>query len=345
MSSPDPSTLPTKEVMMQIMVNVLLARTLSVAAELGLADLVSDTPKSARELATATGAHENALYRLLRMLASHGVFAEDEHGHFSLTPLAAVLRSEGDDALRNYFRLSWQDVMWDTYRELLHPIMTGEPAFDRAHGMAVFDYLAAHPDVNARFDAMMALRSAPENAIIAQAYNFGQFDRIVDVAGGRGGFLAAVLRTYPTVHGVLYDQPQVVIEPTELRTAGVLDRCDIIGGDFFASVPTGGDVYVLKWILHDWDDARAVAILRRCRDAMGQEGRVLTIDAVIRPGNEADPNKNMDVIMMAMSQGRERTEDDFRTLYEQAGLRLTRVTRTSSPSALSIVEGVRTSSE
>jgi hypothetical protein len=274
------------------------------------------------------------------MLASHGIFAEDEQGRFHLTPLAAVLQTTGDNSLRDMFRLRWQDVVWDTYRALPQAIMTGKPAFDHAYGMAFFDYLATHTNINVAFDAAMALFSEPENAIIAQSYDFGQYSRVVDVGGGQGGFLAAILSAYPTVHGVLYDQPQVVAEPTYLHTAGVLERCDLMGGDFFESIPKSGDVYILKRVIHDWDDATSIQILQHCRNAMGPKGRILVIDGVLRPGNIPDPNKNMDIVIMALTSGRERTEKEFHALYQQAGLQLTRVVATPLPSTLSIVEGV-----
>ncbi len=342
----DPRNLPPKAVILQIVVgNVLLARALSVAAEFGIADLVADSPKSAGELAAATDAHADALYRLLRMLASHDVFSEDDQGRFHITPLAAVLQTGGHDSLRELVRSGtgsgWQDLAWDSYRQLSHTVMTGEPAFDHVYGMAFFDYLAAHSDVNAAFDAAMALVSEPENTAIAQAYDFEQCTRVVDVGGGRGGSLAAVLTAYPAVRGVLYDQPQVVADPTHLRTTGVLERCDVIGGNFFESVPEAEEVYTLKRILHDWDDATSVGILERCRNAIDPDGRVLVIDGVLKPGNTPDLNKDMDIIIMATLRGRERTEEEFRALFQKAGLRLTRVIPTPLPSTLSIIEGVR----
>ncbi len=320
----------------------LLTRALGIVTELGIADLVADSPKSAEELAATTGAHADALYRVLRMLASHKVFAEDEEGRFALTPRAAVLQPEHDDSVHALFRLAWQDLAWDTYRQLPQAVMTGEAAFDHAFGMSQFDYMAQHPEVNAAYDAVMAVRSGPENAVIAQTYDFGQFSHVVDVGGGRGGLLAAVLSTYPTVRGILFDQPQVVAEPTYLRNAGLLDRCDIIGGNFFTSIPPGRVVYTLKRIIHDWDDAASITILQQCRQAMAPEGRILVVDAVIRPGNTPDINKYMDVMMLALHHGgRERTEAEFRTLFQQAGLQLTQVIPTPLPSTLSILEGVR----
>lgn len=340
--SSDPGVLSPRAFMLQVCRHTLLSRALGIAAELSIADLVADTPKSAEELATATGAHTDALYRLLRMLASHEIFAEDGQGRFRLTPRAAVLQMAHNDSVHAVLRLAWQDVAWDTYRQLPHAVMTGEAAFDRAFGMSQFDYMAKHPDVNAVYDATMAVVSGPENAVIAQAYDFGQFSHVVDVGGGRGGLLAAVLRAYPAVRGLLYDQPQVVAEPTYLRDAGLMDRCDMIAGDFFTSVPHGWEVYTLKRIVHDWDDAAAAAILQQCREAMTPKGHILLIDGVVRRGNTPDPIKDFDVVMLALHRGgRERTEAEFQALFHQAGLQLTQVIPTPLPSTLSIIEGVR----
>lgn len=326
---------------LQLTGSTLVARAIGIVTELGISDLVAREPQTAAELAAATRTHAGALYRLMRLLASHGIYEEDGDGRFHLTPPAAVLKREGDDSLYDIVRLAWQDMTWDTYRHLPHTIKTGEPAFTKAFGADFFDYLAAHPDINARFDASMALFSEPENNIIARTYDFAAVSRIVDVGGGHGGLLAAVLKAYPTLRGVLFDQRQVVADSHLLHDAGVLNRCDIVSGDFFEAVPPGGDTYVLKRILHDWDDRRAVRILRTCAAALGESGRLLTIDAVIKPGNAPDPNKAMDVGIMALTPGRERTEDDFRTLYDAAGLTVTRVVATERPSTLSIVEGVR----
>ena len=335
-----PTTLSPRAVIVQTTLQVLLARALAVAAELGIADLVSREPKSPAELAAATGAHADALHRLLRMLASHGVFAEDDRGRFQLTPLAAVLQTGSADSLRDFLRFFSGDIAWNAYRDLLHTVRTGEYGFAHAYGMGFFAYLAAHPDVEALFSAAMAQATARENAAIAGAYAFGQFARLVDVGGGRGGLLAAVLTAYPTVRGVLYEQPAVAANPASLQAAGVMERCEVVGGDFFQSVPAAGNAYVLKRVLHDWTDDQAIQILQRCREAMAKEGRVLTIEGVIRPGNAPDRIKDMDVLVgMALSGGRERTEAEFRRLYEQAGLQLTRVIPT--PATLAIVEGVR----
>jgi hypothetical protein len=337
---PVPTALSPRRAIVQITRQVLLARALAVAAELGIADLVSQEPKSPEDLAAVTGTHAEALHRLLRMLASHGVFAEDDRGRFQLTPMAAVLQTGSADSLRDYLRFFSGDIAWNAYRELLHTVRTGEYGFAHAYGREFFPYLAAHPDVEALFSAGMAQATVRENAAIAGVYAFGQFARLVDVGGGSGGLLAAVLTAYPTVRGVLYDEPAVAANPASLQAAGVMERCEVVGGDFFQSVPAAGDAYVLKRVLHDWTDDQAIQILQRCREVMAREGRVLTIEGVIRPGNAPDPLKDTDVLVgLALSGGRERTEAEFRRLYEQAGLQLTRVIPT--PATVSIVEGVR----
>ncbi|MFQ5899851.1 MAG: methyltransferase [Candidatus Methylomirabilia bacterium] len=338
-SKPDhPSERRPQEVILSMAFGYLPSRAIFVAAELGIADLLRRGAKSIEELAVATGTYTDSLYRLLRMLASHGIFAEDEQGRFHVTPLAAALESGVPGSVRDAVRMV-DGPTWNSCGNLLHAVKSGTPAFDAAFGMGFFDYLAMHPEASARFDASMANFSEGENSIIAAAYDFNRFKQIVDVGGGRGGFIAEVLKAHPSPTGILYDRPEVVVEPTYPRAAGVIERCKVIGGNFWESVPRGGDAYILKRILHDWRDDQAIAILRLCRDAMSDHGRVLTIDAVIPPGNEAHPSKDSDIFMMAMVPGRERSETEFRALYQNAGLKLTNIVPTRS--ALCIVEGKR----
>lgn len=331
----------SKAAILQIIGNVLVARSLAIATELGLADLVHTEPQSVTQLAHATGSHADSLYRLLRMLASYGVFAEDDDGLFHSTPMSSLLESGRPDSFRDLLTLGWQDIAWDTYRQLPHTIRTGETAFDAAFGATFFDYLASHPEANASFDSAMAVFSGPENGIIAAAYDFGQFARIVDVGGGTGGLIAAILSAHSGVHGVLFDQPQVVANMTGVEALTDRERCEPIGGDFFESVPPAADAYIMKRILHDWDDEAAIRLLMRCREAMKTDARVLVIDAVMRAGNAPDPNKFMDVSIMALTRGRERSEADFRRLFAEAGLRCTEIFPTELPSTLSIIEGAR----
>jgi hypothetical protein len=197
--------------------------------------------------------------------------------------------------------------------------------------------LTEHPEAGAWFDRGLANFSAPENAAIVGAYDFAQFQRIVDVGGGQGGLLAEILKAHPSLRGTLYDLPQVVRDPAYLTAAGLADRCEIIGGNFFESLPRGGDAYILKRILHDWSDQRCLEILRQCRQAIDEKARILVVDAVLPAGNEPHPGRVMDILMMVLTEGRERTEQEFRELYERAGFMLTKVIPTRS--VLSIVEG------
>jgi hypothetical protein len=318
---------------------VMLARCIGIAAELGLAELVAAEPRTAVELAARTGSHAGALYRMLRYLAANGLFAEDEHGRFANTPMSDVLRADAPGSLRDTLRLAWQDVMWDVYRHLPHTIATGAPAFTRAFGAPFFAYLAAHPELGARFDAAMALQSAPENATVAAAYPFDQAQVVVDVGGGRGGFMAALLQAYPRLRGILFDQAYVLDQPNRVHEAGLATRCQFVAGDFFNSVPAGGDVYVLKRILHDWPDDIAVKILRQVAAVLAPNAKVVVVDAVLSSGNAPDPNKALDVGIMALLEGRERTAEDFARLFARAGLALIRIIPTPAPSTLSLVEG------
>ncbi len=315
---------------------VLLSRCIAMMAELGIADLVAERRRTPEDLATACNVNADALMRILRFLAANGVFQTDASGAISNTPISDLLRRT-PGSLRDQVRSSWQDVIWDTYRQLPETLRTGSPAFDKAFGMSFFDYLAAHQDIGARFDASMALMSMPENAVLAAAYPF--HGTVVDVAGGHGGLISAILREHRDARGVLFDQAQVLQDVAKLLVAEQLDRCSLCAGDFFTSVPADGDVYVLKRVLHDWTDAEAIRILRACRAALRANSRVLAIDAVLRPGNAPDPNKMLDVGIMALTHGRERTAADFQRLFDAAGLKLLRIIPPTAPSTMSMVEG------
>ena len=316
----------------------ITAQAVGVAAQLGVVDHLASGPRTAAELAVATGTHAPSLYRLLRALASLDVLVEDTEGRFSSTPLGDTLRSGVAGSVRRPVVMATVPTMTLAAAEMLHTVQTGEPAFDHVFGAPFFEYLTAHPEDGATFNGGMAAFSELENPAIAAAYEFPAGARVVDVGGGRGGFIAAVLRAHPGVRGVLYDLPDVVSDAGYLAAAGVADRCEIIGGSFFESVPGAADVYVVKRILHDWADDGCVQILANIRRALPAGGRVLAIDAVLAPRGSSDMNKVSDLVMMIVCPGRERTEQEFRDLFAAAGLRLTRVVPT--PSSLSIVEGV-----
>jgi hypothetical protein len=320
---------------------MLLARAMAVVAEFGIADLVAEGPKSVDELAVETRSDRDALYRILRSLAGHGFFAEDESGRIGLTASAEVLKADHPDSVRDLLCLGWQNIYWDTYRALPDAVRSGQIAFDRAFGRGIFDYLKDHPELNAIFDRRMARVSLAENRKIVDAYPFGECVTVVDVGGGRGGLLTAILERYADIGAALYEQPQVLSDPADLREAGVLGKVELLAGDFFDSIPAGRDIYILKRIIHDWDDADARRILGHCRDAAREQSRILVIDAVMKPGNEPDPNKDMDLNILALTPGRERTEAEFRALFEQCDLELEQIVATEPPSTLSIVEARR----
>jgi ubiquinone/menaquinone biosynthesis C-methylase UbiE len=229
---------------------------------------------------------------------------------------------------------------YDAWRDVLHSVTTGEIAFDHHFGMPVWQYYSENPEAGQTFNqSMTGITRSVEEAVIG-SYDFSRFRTVVDVGGGHGSFLASILKVNPTANGVVFDAPQVVEGgPDRIRAQGLEGRCEAVGGDFFDSVPAGGDLYTLKWIIHDWDDARSVAILKNCHRAMSPGGRLLVVDAVISPRNEPSMNKFMDLNMLVMTGGRERTQEEFRDLLASAGFRLSRVIATPSP--FSVIEGVR----
>ena len=308
-----------------------------VAAKLGIADHLQDGAKSSAQLAELVEADPRALYRLLRSLASLGIFAEREEKVFELTALAAPLRTGGP--MRAWAIMSGEAWNWDAWGDLLHSIRTGETAFAHVFGVGMFEYLSAHPEDDQIFnDAMTAGTKEIVEAFLS-ACDFSQFKKVVDVGGGHGILVARLLRTYPDLRAVIFDRPEVVEGARSLLEAeSVMERGQLVGGDFFEAVPEGGDVYVLKHVIHDWDDDRAAAILRNCRRAMGSQGRVLLLEYVLPAGGEPHPSQIADITMMVMVGGRERTENEFRELFERAGLRLTRIIPTQSP--INVLEGV-----
>ncbi|MFP2926507.1 methyltransferase [Pyxidicoccus sp. 3LG] len=315
----------------------ILSGALATAAELGVADRLVQGPRSAASLAEELGVDARSLYRVLRLLASAEVFAEDDSGRFSLTPAAEYLRTEAPGSLRSAVLMLTQKIFWAPTGELTGTVRTGQNPFDRIFGKPFFDYLASDAVQGAIFHRGMSSLSDMENGPIAGAYDFTPLKRVVDVGGGHGGFLLEVLEAAPQVRGVLFDHRHVLSE-ARIAQAGFGERCELVEGDFFESVPTGADAYVLKRILHDWSDEVCVRILRNCRQAMVEHGRVLVVDTVIPPGNAPHGGKVLDVMMMASLPGRERTEEEFGKLFAQAGLRLSRVVHT--PAALSITEAV-----
>ena len=338
-----PNNQSPQELLLGMALGYMLARAVHVAAEMGIADLLSDGPKRVEDLAQATGARPQSLYRLLRALAGNGIFAEDSSGRFELTPPAAFLCSGIPGSLRDAVRLAGditgEGKWWNLWGDLQRCVMTGDPEWDRVYKTDFYTHLAGAPAANRWWSKGVASFATAEVSAIVDSYDFSPFKRIVDAGGGRGALLAEILKRNPAVKGVLYDHPLIVKEPEYLAAAGVLDRCELIGGNFLQSVPAGGDAYITKRILMDWDDEDCVKLLRLCRDAMTKDGRVLSVIAVLPPGNQPHPGKIVDIFMMIQLKGRERTADEFCDLYKRAGLKLTRIVHNRS--MLSIVEGER----
>lgn len=318
-----------------------ITQMLHVAARLGLPDLLADGPLSVDRLAALAGVQPRPLYRLLRALASEGVFAERaDDGRFELTPLAATLRRDAPGRQRVFALTYGEPWWWSSFGGLLDAVRTGRPAFEALHGRHLFDWLGDHPDAAALFNDNMAAMSADEAAAVVDAVDLSGVGMLADIGGGHGILAAEFLARHPAARAWILDRPGVVAGARAvLDRRGVADRCALVGGDFFAEVPPGADVYTLKDILHDWDDERAVAILRRLRRALGDGGaRLLVVERVIPPGNEAFVGKMVDITMLAMLGGQERTEREYRELLAAAGLRVTRVIPTACPS--SVLEAV-----
>ncbi|HEV2713987.1 MAG TPA: methyltransferase [Terriglobales bacterium] len=312
-----------------------ITQMLYVAAKLGLPDLLAEGPKTAEELANAANAHGSSLYRLLRALASMGVFAERSDGTFESTPLADRLRSDIPGSQRAFALSYGEPWWWNAFGELLHSVKTGETAFSRVHGTTLFEYLGRHPDAARVFNDNMTAATHGLAEALAAAYDFSQVKVLVDVGGGHGALAAALLRRNPLMRAVILDQAGVLEGAAPvLQESGILARCDLSPGDFFQAVPDGGDIYMLSAIIHDWDDVRAAAILKGVRRAMRPDAKLLVIESMIPPGNEPFRGKLVDLTMMVFTGGRERTEPEHRQLLHDAGLRLNRVISLSGASVL-----------
>ncbi|UQA62078.1 methyltransferase [Polyangium aurulentum] len=327
---------PPHDVITDLSYGYLYSAALFTAVELGVADQLESGPKSVNALAEALGVKAQPLMRILRLLATAGVFTETDPEHFALTPAADILRNGAQGSMRDAVMMMIHEMFWAPAGKLSTTVRTGETPFVQIFGGSFFDYLARNPEAGLVYHRGMAGMSDIENAPIASAYDFTPFRRIVDVGGGHGGFLVEALRANPTARGVLHDAEHV-LNDSRIAAEGLSDRCEILAGDFFASVPHG-DAIILKRILHDWSDDSAIVILRACRKALDEGGRVLVIDAVLPPGDTQHLGKVMDVMMMVSLPGRERTEDDFARLFAASGLRLNRIVKT--PTHLSIVEAV-----
>jgi hypothetical protein len=338
------NTMPTTETtpattLLHLVTGYWGTQAISVAAKLGLPDLLKGGPRTSEELARSTGTHAPSLYRLLRALSNIGVFEEDETGCFGLTPLGQCLVSNAPDSMRARAIVSGQE-WYRAWEDLLYSIQTGQTAFDHVFGVPYFNYLAHNATAATIFNQTMTASSAQVAAAVGAAYDFSWAKTIVDVGGGHGSLLVSILKANPHARGILFETPQVSEgAKTHLVAAGLAERCEVVAGDFFEAVPGGGDVYLLSFILHDWDDEPSIAILKSCQRAMAPDGRLLLIEQVIPHANEPSFSKLYDLHMLVMHGGRERTEAEYRILLQAAGFRLRSIIATSSPR--SIIEAVQ----
>ena len=333
---------PAAQSVMQIARGYQLSQALYVAAKLGVADVLAAQPLAAEAIAHAVGARALQLRRVLRALVAAGVFCELDDGRFGSNDAAAVLRAGAPGGMCDIV-VSFGDEMYRSFGELLHTVRTGETAFDSVYGAPLFEYYAANPETEARAAARMLARTLPAAREFAASDVLRGARTVVDVGGGTGTLVAEVLRQRPETAGVLLERPGMLeLAKRYLAEQGVADRCELVEGDFFSSVPAGGDVYVLKSVLHDWDDDRCVAILRSCRAAMDDTARLVIVELSLpermTPSAQMLSAALLDLIMLAYAGGRERTETEFVQLLSQAGLRLASTTAlTAGPHLLEAV--------
>jgi O-methyltransferase. len=336
-SSAQVESVPPHSAFWNILMGGFAVQAVYVAAELKLADLLKSGAVSYKELAEQTATHAPSLHRLLRALASIGIFKEDEHQRFELTPLSQLLRSDSPGSLRAITLLVGSSFEWSAWSQLLHSIQTGESAFEHIFGMDLWAYTTQHPEAQHVFHHAMSGLSAQEVNALLSAYDFSTFHSIVDVAGGHGQLLTTLLHCYPLLHGVLFELPEVVREAQRhIEEAGLTSRCDMVAGNMFNSIPAGYDGYILKSIIHNWDDNRVIQLLQTCRIAMPDHAKLLLITRVLAPRNLPDNGKFMDLNMLVTLGGCERTKDELTTILADAHLHLTRIVPTRSP--LSIIE-------
>ncbi|WP_083582587.1 methyltransferase [Phormidesmis priestleyi] len=332
---------PPQATMLQLLTGYRVSQGIYVVAKLGIADLLATGSKTSQDLAAITNVHAPSLYRLMRSLASLGIFTETENGRFELTPLAATLRSDHPNSVHDAAIMFLEDWHWQAWGNFFDCVKTGETALEKTFGTSnVFDYFETqNPEAGQHFDNAMTNTSVMTNQALPTAYNFGAFKTLVDVGGGQGSFLSALFHQWDHLHGILFDLPPV-IESAEQQNllSGFEKRTTLAAGDFFKAVPDGADAYLLKTIIHDWDDASAIAILKTCRRAMNHDSKLLLVELIVPSGNAPSLSKILDLEMLAVFGGVERTEAEYRSLLLSAGLKLTRIY--DSPCPWSVIEAI-----
>jgi hypothetical protein len=321
---------------MQAATGYIASTALQIAVQLGIADHIAAGTTSCRDLALVSGVKEDALYRVLRMLSMMGIFEETTPRTFGLTPAAAALRRVPGSLYEMALWMS-DPFHFRVYADAMYSVTTGAPAIEKTYGVPIFEYFEKNPALAAVFNNAMTSFSAMVVPAAIEAYDFSGIRVLVDVAGGHGGVLTGILAKYPEMHGILCDLGHVIDGARHrIASLGLSDRCQTATCDIFHAVPDGGDAYMMKHIIHDWDDEKAGTILRNIRRVLPREGRLLLLESVIAPGNEPDFSKIIDLEMLLVPGGRERSADEFRALFAANGFQLTRIVPTRSP--LSVIE-------
>jgi orsellinic acid C2-O-methyltransferase len=346
MSSDDRPQLPPQLRLYRMAIGHYVSRALALGAKLGIADLLAEGPLDANDLAAATQTQAGALRRILRLLVSVGVFTENSEGRFALTPLGDCLRADAPESVRAMVLLFAGVRIQDSWKELEYCVRTGAPAFRKRGVTDPFAEIAEHPEDAANFDAAMAAGTRMTAMAVAATYDFSTLRSVVDVGGGNGALLIGLLTAHSHLDGILFDQPHVADRAgEEIAAAGLAGRCSAVGGDFFEEVPKGGDAYLLKHVIHDWDDERAITVLCNCHRAMAPNAKLLVIEGVyperIDQSIESKGAAANDVNMLVSTGGRQRSEAEFRSLYGRAGFTLERLIPTAA--RVSMIEGVPTS--
>jgi hypothetical protein len=313
-----------------------LSRAICTIGELGVADHIEiGAPQPVQKLAQITGAHERSLYRLLRFTASYDIFKEVRPHEFDHTPLSAALRSDAEGSFRPAARMFHR--MFAGWDGLHHAVMTGECGFQKVYGKPLFDYVGADAELPPLFDAGMTAFHGHETQAMLEAYDFSDVKTLADVGGGNGSLLGTVLRRYPHLRGILFDLGHVTARArAALEAAGLAERCSVIEGSFFESIPAGADTYLMRHVIHDWTDEQSVQILSKCRKVIPQDGRLLLVEFAVSGANKASLGKDADMIMLAFPGGMERTDEEYGDLFARSGFKLSRVVPTKS--AVSVIE-------
>ena len=336
-----PQELPPDVQVLQLVSGAFVSAAIYTAAKLGIADVLADGPQTVSHIASELGTDERSTYRLLRSLASVGAFSETEPYRFANTPMTETLRSDVPGSTRDVTIWMGEPDHWNVFGHLIHSVKTGQPAWDHVHGEPVFPYLfETNKPLGQIFNRAMTSVSHQVIGAVLDAYDFSDARTVADIGGGYGHVLAGILKANPKANGVLFDLPVVLDGAREMMEShGVADRVELVGGDFFTEIPVSADIYVLKYIIHDWSDEKNQSILKNIHANMPDDGKVLIVETVVPEGNEPHFSKIIDLEMLMAPGGLERTEAEFEKLLQDSGFRLTRIIPTQG--MMSIIEAVK----